>query len=242
MEWEAPGIVLDLRPYGEADAIAAVLTEEHGAWRGLVRGGLSRRNAATWQVSNLVALRWVARLSDQLGALSGEMVHATAARVMDDALLLSIATAACAVAEGLLPERQPQPAAFRGLLHLLANLPRGPTMLAELVRWEAALLADLGYGMDLTRCAVTGTANRLAYVSPRTGRAVSEAGAGAWAGKLLPLPGFLLDGDGGDAAQWHDGLRLTGHFLARDAFGQTNRPLPASRQRLAELVERMAAG
>ena len=239
MEWEAPSIVLDVRPYGEGDAVATVFTEEHGAWRGLVRGGLSRRQAATWQPSNLVALHWVARLSEQLGTITGELVHATAAGVMDDPLLLAAASACCAVAEGALPEREPHPASFRGLLHVLAHLPQGPAALTELIRWEAALLADLGYGLDLARCAVTGSADDLSFVSPRSGRAVSAAGAGIWRERLLPLPHFLLGQAPATPRDWRDGLRLTGHFLARDAFGHTHRPLPAARATLAERVERL---
>src|SRR5487761_2275084 len=106
MEWEAPGIVLDVRAFGEADALACVMTEEHGAHRGLVRGGQSRTRAGLWQPGNLVQLRWVGRLSDQLGSLSAEMVHPAAALAMDDALALAMLRAACAVAEGALPERE----------------------------------------------------------------------------------------------------------------------------------------
>ncbi len=233
MEWTAPAIILDVRPYGEADALATVMTEEHGAHRGLARGGQSRRHAATWQPGNLVQVRWTARLADQLGSFSAEMVHPAAAAVMDDRLGLAMLTAACAVAEGALPERESHPRVFAGLLHLLSHLPRGPTMLAELIRWEAELLAELGYGMDLNACAVTGSRD-LAYVSPRTGRAVSAEGAGDWAARLLPLPRLLLNGEDGTVQDWRDGLALTGHFLARDVFALRHLPLPAARQALAD--------
>src|SRR5271165_559940 len=183
MEWEAPGIVLDVRPHGEGDAVATLMTEAHGAHRGLARGGAARSRAATWQTGNLVQARWVARLSDQLGSLTGELVHPGAALAMDDPLALALLTAACAVAEGALPEREPHPRVFHGLLQFIARLSQGPVMLAELVRWETLLLADLGYGLDLTACAVTGAAVGLAYVSPRTGRAVTAAAAGTWAAR-----------------------------------------------------------
>src|SRR5665213_4110813 len=149
MDWDAPAIVLDARPFGEGDAIATVMTEEHGVHRGLARGGASRGQAGLWQPGNLAQVRWVARLSDQLGSFSGEMIHAGAAHVLDDALALAMLSAACAVAEGALPERQPHPRAFHGLVQLIAHLPQGPDRLTDLIRWETLLLSDLGYGLDL---------------------------------------------------------------------------------------------
>src|SRR5215472_9478325 len=156
MDWDAPAIVLDARPYGEGDAVATVMTAEHGAHRGLARGGAARGRTAIWQPGNLVQVRWVARLAEQLGIFTAELVHPAAALAMDDALTLAMLSAACAVAEGALPEREAHPRTFEGLLHLLARLPRGAEMLAPQIRWEAALLADLGYGLDFSRCAVTG--------------------------------------------------------------------------------------
>lgn len=240
MEWEAPGIILDVRPHGEGDAVATVMTEAHGAHRGLARGGQSRTKAALWQPGNMVQLRWVGRLPDQLGSFSAEMVHPAASVVMDDALLLGMLTSCCAVAQSALIEREPQPLVFDGLLHLLARLPSGPNMLGDLVRWELSLLAALGYGLDLSSCAVTGETEDLALISPKTGRAVSEAGAGVWRTRLLPLPGFLRDGATGDLVEWRDGLRLTGHFLERDAFGAHHRPLPQPRRALYDRVAAMA--
>ncbi len=240
MEWEAPAIVLDVRPYGEGDAIATVLTEAQGRHRGLARGGSGRRNAAIWQRGNLIQARWVARLPEQLGSFSGELAYATAALVLDEPLRLAVLSAACAVAEGALPEREPHPRLFAGLLRLLANLAHNSDILGELVRWETDVLADLGYGLDFSRCTVTGETSGLVWVSPKTGRAVSDGGAGAWKSRLLRLPAFLRDGDAGGPADWRDGLLLTGHFLARDAFGQHHRPLPAARLDLYDRVCRLA--
>ncbi len=240
MEWDAPAIVLDARPYGEGGAVVTVLTEAHGAHRGLARGGASKSQAALWQAGNIVRARWVARLADQRGALSAELVHPGAALAMDDPLALAILAAACGVAEGALPEREPHPQVFSGLLELIAGL--SADSVPALVRWETTLLAELGYGLDLAACAVTGSREDLAYVSPRTGRAVSRAAAGVWEARLLRLPGFL----GGVAqndrtADWRDGLKLTAHFLARDAFGQHHRPVPVARHMLYERVVRVAA-
>ena len=200
MDWDAPAIVLDARPFGEGDAIATVMTEEHGLHRGLARGGASRAQAGLWQAGNLVQVRWVARLSDQLGSFSAEMIHAGAAFVMDDPLALAMLSSLCAVAEGALPEREPHPRVFHGLVHLVARLPRGAVMLNDLILWETVLLAELGYGLDLTSCALTGETTGLAFVSPRTGRAVTEAAAGIWKSRLLRLPDFLAGGITDDTA------------------------------------------
>lgn len=239
-EWEAPAIVLAARPFGEADALATVFTREHGAVRGLVRGGAGRRHSGTWQAGNLVTARWSARIAESLGALVAELVHPGAALALDDGIALAVLSSACAVAEGALAEREPHPHVFDGLVHLVAHVGE-PGALAELVRWEATLLAELGYGLDLSRCAVTGRTEGLAFVSPRTGRAVTAEAAGEWAGRLLPLPAFLTGAPGpGTPAEWADGLRVTGHFLARDAFGHLHRPVPPARDRLEQAVARLA--
>src|SRR5215472_9618200 len=155
MDWDAPAILLNLRPYGEGDAVATVMTAAHGAHRGLARGGTARGRTAIWQPGNLVKVRWVARLAEQLGSFSAELVHAAAALAMDDALSLAMLSAICAVAGGALPEREPHPRVFDGLLHLIAHLSQAETLLSDVVRWETVLLADLGYGLDLANCAVT---------------------------------------------------------------------------------------
>ncbi len=240
MEWDAPAIVLDARPYGEGDAVATVMTEAYGAHRGLARGGMARGRAAVWQPGNVVQARWVARLADQLGSLTAELVHPAAALAMEDRLGLAILRAACAVAEGALPEREAHPRVFAGLLRLLAQLGAGPEAVGVLVRWEAVLLADLGYGLTLDACALTGATEGLSWVSPRTGRAVTDDAADEWRARLLPLPAFLRSDAAGDAVQWRDGLQLTGHFLARDAFGHHHRPLPAARVALYDMVSSLA--
>ena len=241
MDWEAPAIILDLRPYGEGDAVATVMTAEHGAHRGLARGAQSRARSAVWQVGNLITARWIARLSEQLGSLTAELVHPAAALAMDDPLALAILSSACAVAESALTEREAHLRVFDGLVSLIGHLQQGKDALTDYVRWELLLLADLGYGLDLSACAVTGATEGLAFVSPRTGRAVSKAGAGLWRERLLPLPAFLAGGgDSASPTDWMAGLRLAEHFLERDAFGLLHRPVPAARLMLRERVERMA--
>ncbi|MDB5414237.1 MAG: repair protein RecO [Rubritepida sp.] len=241
VEWLAPAIVLAVRQHGEGGAVVTLLTEAQGRHAGLAKGGASRGQAALWQPGNLVEARWIARLPDQLGHISGEMVHAAASAALDDPLALAVLTAACAVAEGALPEREAHPACFHGLVRVIAALARGPEhALPLLVHWEAALLAELGYGLDLTSCAASGATEGLVWVSPKSGRAVSEAAGSPYADRLLPLPAFLRDdAQASDAKEWLAGLRLTGFFLARDAFGHQHRPLPSAREMLQDRLTTM---
>lgn len=248
MEWQAPAIILDLRPHGEHDAIATLLTADEGRRRGLVRGGQGRRQAGMWQSGNFVVARWQGRLADQLGQFTAELIHPAAALVLDDPLRLAALAASCATVAGALPEQAPHPRAFAALWHVIERLAgaaagAAPTVaaLAELVRFEADLLAELGYGLDLASCALTGTGADLAFVSPRSGRAVSRAAAGPWRRRLLPLPAFLRDPEAAiDAGAVAEGLRLTGHFLAREVFGSRHLPLPAAREALYGRVLRLA--
>ena len=243
VEWTAPAVVLEVRPHGEGGAVVTLMTEEHGRHAGLAKGGGSRAQAGLWLPGNLIEAHWFARLPEQLGALSGEMVHPAAALAMEDPLALALLSSACAIAADALPEREPHPRAFAGLVSLIGHLAGGAEgVMADYIRWEAVVLAELGYGLDLAACAVTGATAGLTHVSPRTGRAVSAAAAEPYAGRLLALPAFLLDGaDQGDPAAWDAGLRLTGHFLDRDAFGARHRAVPEARHRLADRVAALAA-
>lgn len=254
MEWQEPAVVLEVRPHGDAAAVVTLLTAAQGRHAGLARGGASRAQTPIWQRGNLVEARWVGRLADQLGSVTGELIHPAAALAMDDPLALALLSAACAVADGAMPDREPHPRSFAGLVALIARLAGGAAaVLPDYVRWEAGLLAELGYGLDLTCCAATGGTEDLVWVSPRTGRAASAAAGEPWRDRLLPLPGFLLgqgntqDGRAGEAdpaaslGECLAGLRLTGHFLAKDAFGRHHKPLPAARDMLQDRVALLAA-
>lgn len=242
VEWSAPAIVLSARPHGEADLHVTLLTEARGRHAGLARGGQSRRQVALWQPGNLVEARWVARLADQLGSYAAEPVHQAAAFALDDPLALAVLSAATAMADAALPEREPHPAVFGGLVAVIRDLARGGEAgVAAYVRWEALLLAELGYGLDLAACAVTGATENLTHVSPRSGRAVSAEAAAPYADRLLPLPAFLRDAAAASGpAEWAQGFAITGHFLERDAFGQQHRPLPPARERLQDRLAALA--
>ncbi|MDE8346088.1 MAG: DNA repair protein RecO [Acidocella sp.] len=241
MEWEEPAIILATAPQGEGDLLATLLTPR-GAWRGLARGGAARARIAIWQPGNLLAARWAARLPEQLGSFTGELVHPAAALAMAARTPLAVLTAACALAAGALPEREPHPQSFAALTRLLAGIDIPGLALPALIRWELALLRELGFGLDFSPAA--GANDQLAYVSPRTGRAVTLSQAGEWRDRLLALPTFLLDETEAepDLPACLDGLKLTGHFLARDVFGARHLPLPTPRARLYDLIADQATG
>lgn len=249
MEWTDEGIVLACRRHGESGAIVTLLTRAHGRHAGLVRGGAGRRLRGLYEPGNRVLATWRARLAEHLGHYTCELAEALAARLLDDPLRLAGLAAATAVADAALPEREPHPAVHDRLRALLAALAESPAAAwqAAYVRWELALLADLGFGLDLARCAVTGAATDLAYVSPRSGRAVSAAAGAAYAGRLLRLPAFLLaPAAAAGPAEILAGLELTGHFLRLYVFAHRldGRPAeggePAARTRLAGRLRRAA--
>jgi DNA repair protein RecO (recombination protein O) len=239
MDWRDEGILLAMRPHGETSAIIEVLTAAHGRHAGVVRGGASRRMAATLQPGNCLQLDWRARLEDHLGSFTVEPLRSRA-HLLSDRLALAGLMSACALLRAALPEREPHPALWGGTKRLFDSLgSEGWT--SDYLRWELQLLEDLGFGLDLASCAVTGATEGLAYVSPKSGRAVSTAGAGDWADRLLPLPAGLAGTGplGGPALA--QGLRLTGFFLDRGLRPVLqDRPLPEARARLVDLLSRPA--
>ncbi len=235
LEWTDDAIVLEARPHGESGAVVSLLTERHGRHAGFVRGGQGRQMRPVLQPGNAVRATWNARLAEHMGNLSLELTGAHAAAVLDDRARLAALAAATAVCDRALPEREPHPASYHGLLALIDAL-SGDHWPEAYVQWELLLLKDLGYGLDLERCAAGGANDQLAYVSPRTGRAVSLAAAEPYLDRLLPLPGFLIGRGGGGPQEVAAGLRLTAHFLARNVFHPQDRDLPSARKRFSEAM------
>jgi DNA repair protein RecO (recombination protein O) len=234
MEWHDRAFVLAARRHGENAAIVELLTGEHGRHAGLVRGGQSPKLRGVLQPGNEVTAVWRGRLSEHLGTIACELVRPHAAGLLDDPDRLAGLTAAAALVTAALPEREPYPevfASFEGLLHALDS---GIDWPAHYVAWERDLLGALGFGLDLSRCAVSGATTDLAYVSPRTGRAVSRAAGLPYHDKLLKLPEFLWSDGPADPQQIAFGMILTEHFLVRHVFQPQGRSLPAARSRLAE--------
>ena len=237
MEWTAEGLLVQIRPHGESAAIVTALTAAQGLHAGVVRGGSGRRMAPILQPGALVHLHWRARLHDHLGIFTVEPLRAHAAALLADPDRLAALASACAMTAFALPEREPQPRLYPATLALFERLASGAPWYGAYLSWERLLLDETGFGLDLGRCAVSGATEGLAFVSPRSGRAVTAAAAGALAPRLLPLPRLLADpaADPADPrAEMAQGLRTTGHFLDRvlaPALG--DRPLPEARARLA---------
>jgi DNA repair protein RecO (recombination protein O) len=230
VEWQDDAYVLSARAHGESGAIVDLLTSEHGRFAAHVAGGASRKMRPFLQPGSRVIAHYRARVSEQLGSASLEPVGEGPAALFDDAMALAGLSAAAAVAAGALPEREAHPGVFFGLEALILALSHPDVWPAVYVRFEAGLLQDLGFGLDLSRCAATGSTDDLIYVSPRTGRAVSRQAGEPYRDRLLRLPPFLLGAQAGLQAGDVDlGLVLTGHFLEQFVFSPLNRPLPPAR-------------
>ncbi len=225
--------MLAARPHGESALIVQLLTRDKGRHAGLVHGGQGARKRGLFQPGNLVSATWSARLADHLGSFTCEPLRSSFAEVLDDPDRLAALSAAAALCEAALPEREPHAPCFEGFCVLLEVL-TGPHWAEVYVKWEAALLQELGFGLDLSRCAAGGAATHLAYVSPKSGVAVSEEAGAPYREKLLALPGFLIGRGEGGPAEVAQGLDLTGFFLGRHIFHPQDRDLPAARQRLRE--------
>src|SRR6266446_1951960 len=241
MEWRDTGFVLMARRHGESALIVELLTREHGRHAGLVRGGQSPKLRAVLQSGNEIAAVWRGRLAEHLGTVGCELLRAHAARFLDDPNRLAALAAAAALISAALPEREPYPDIFASFARLLETLDSEIGWPAHYVGWERDLLAALGFGLDLSRCAVSGITTDLAYVSPRTGRAVSRAAGAPYHDKLLRLPDFLWRDAPADEAQLDLGMTLTGHFLVHHVFAPQGRTPPAARLRLAEHMRQSTA-
>ncbi|MFV0243694.1 MAG: DNA repair protein RecO [Qingshengfaniella sp.] len=242
MEWRAEGLLLSVRPHGENAAIIETFTRDHGRHAGVVRGGTGRRLSPVLQPGAQLDLRWRARLADHIGAFTVEPLRSRAA-LIEGRLTLAGLTTICALLVRALPERDAAPVLYDGTLALLDLMVVTEAWPLAYLRWEMALLTQLGAGLDLSACAVTGVSEGLELISPRTGRAVTRAGAGAFADRLLPLPPAMLGRGAAPAAEVALALGTTGHFLARalpTRIGQQE--LPASRARLITMLERQSPG
>ncbi|KMW59070.1 DNA recombination and repair protein RecO [Candidatus Rhodobacter oscarellae] len=239
MEWQDHGTVLIARKHGEHAAILEVFTQAHGRHAGVVRGASSRKIAPTLEPGTEVAVTWRARLEDHLGSYAVEPVKSRAAAVMSGRKELAALNALTALLSFALPEREPHPKLFERSQAVLDMIGETEAWPLAYLHWELALLDEMGFGLDLSACAVTGASDGLSYVSPKTGRAVTEAGAGAWKEKLLPLPQCLHTPSAAPDDEIAQGLRTTGYFLRHwlaPALG--DRELPAARQRFVDVFSR----
>ncbi|GAB4359732.1 MAG: DNA repair protein RecO [Oricola sp.] len=219
MEWQDRGIIIGTRRHGETSLILEVMTEQRGRHLGLVRGGRSRRQQPVLQPGNAVELTWRARLEDHLGTFQVEPVALAAARLMEQPSgIYGIQLLGSHLR--LLPERDRHSELFRAMEVVIEHLCEPEIAGPLMVRFELRLLEELGFGLDLTACAGTGVRDDLAYVSPKSGRAVSRGAGEPWKDRLLALPAFLSGAPAGvpDDRAMADAFALTAYFLRRDVY------------------------
>jgi DNA repair protein RecO (recombination protein O) len=235
-------IVCAARSHGEHGVIVRALTHDHGLISGYVSGGRSRALRPVLVPGNSVAGEWRVRGGDQLASLTIEPLHSRAA-LMEEPLSATAIDWLTALTAITLPPEHPYPRLYQALEGVLGAIEAAPAArgwAATIVRYEYLLLAELGFGLDLSSCAVTGAADDLGWVSPKSARAVSRGAALGYEGRLLPLPAFLLSGDAADWPAMFDGLTLTGHFLARSLLTERRAPVMAARERLVDRLVRAA--
>ena len=240
MRFDTPAIVCALRNHGEHGAIVRLMTPEHGLQAAYVRGARGRRMRPVLIAGNIVQAQLSARTETQLPQATVELVHSRGPLLSEPLPAAAIEWATVLTAT-VLPEGQPYPRLFETLEALLDAIEAAPSASgwgAAMVRYELLLLSELGFGLDLDRCAVTGTNDALVAVSPKSGRAVSAAEAEPYAGKLLPLPSFVREGGLGSWSEIDQGLTLTGHFLIRDLVTERSRPIAEARERLVDRLRR----
>jgi len=246
-------ILLSARRHGETSAIVRMLTLSHGLYHGVARGAFSKANRGVYQSGNIISATWSARISEHMGAIKGELVAPNAAHIMQDALALSVLSSLCALLVAALPERHPYPKLYASAHELLQLLQAGDKAhyLTAYAEFELLLLAETGFGLDLTACAATGETEDLIYVSPKSGRAVSRAAGEPYRDKLLKLPDLFLrqPGESQDPANLpvdvnfrrydiHSALTLTGYFLEHWLFGAHNKKIPSARNVLLSAIEK----
>lgn len=238
-QWSDQGIVLSARGHGEGGAVVTLLTETMGLHAGYLHGGQSSSKRPLIECGNLLQADWTARVSDQLGTYKLEPLCPYAAQIMGDKHKLAALLSACALCDAALPEREAHPDLFHSMLALMTVLGHDALPLSVwgevYIKWEISLLRELGFSLDFTRCAGGGDAHRLAYISPKSGCAVSYEAGEAYKDKLLPLPSFLKPNGG--PAEDEDirlGLELTYTFLEKWAFAHHTKGVPLPRIQLQE--------
>jgi DNA repair protein RecO (recombination protein O) len=239
MKWQEEGLILSVRQHGENSAVASLLTRSHGRHAGIIR--VSSRNRSLLQPGNTVQAQWSARLPEHLGTFQLELVHSPIARIMTESLRLAAMISLLTILDRLLAERHPYPSIYDMVVALMQKLTDvSANWLKDYAIFEFRLLEILGYGLDLSQCAATGKQDDLAYISPKSGCAVSREAGLPYASKLFEIPKFIIVSDEGIIEQDDiaKSLKISGYFLAKYFF---NSILPDQRQRLAHLLDHLSA-
>ncbi len=242
IEWRSEAALLAVRPFGESSVIIEVFSETQGRHSGVVRGGASRKIAPILQPGAQLSVAWKARLDSHLGSFTVEPIRSRAAAAMGDRLALAGLNAVCSLLAIVLPEREPHPPLYDRTIALLDLLGQSDLWPLAYLRWEQVLLEEMGFGLDLSACAVRGINEDLIYVSPKSGRAVSREGAGEWADRMLPLPQVLAGMGDASHAEIGRALGTTGYFIEHRLIKSLgDRPMPAARARLLDAIRRAEA-
>lgn len=241
MQWSDSAIVLSARPHGERALILRVLAKDHGVSAGIVPAGRSKTQRGVFEPGNVLLVNWNARLAEQLGRFTAELIEATPALIMHDEMRLTALSSLCVLLERGLPEHVAEPALWDASLDFIARLKNDKPWQLAYARLEYLMLAECGFQLDLSACAATGTREDLCYVSPKSGRAVSREAGAPYHDRMLPLPGFFQNSDssenGINPKETLDALTTTGYFLAHWLLEPHGRKLPPARARLVQLMQ-----
>jgi DNA repair protein RecO (recombination protein O) len=239
MQWDGEGLIVGVRRHGESSVIAEVMVEGRGRHLGLIRGGRSSKLAATLQPGNSVQVSWRARLEEHLGTFTLELLEARAAGLIADRVKLYASQIVCEHLR-LLPERDPHDRLLGLAIRILDQAGSALELGASVARFELILLDELGFGLDLSSCAATGTTRDLTHVSPKSGRAVSRTAAEPYLARLLRLPQFLISSADPTPEDVGSAFALTGHFLDMHVWLPRQIEPPAIRETFIELVSKPA--
>lgn len=242
MHWTDTAIILSAQKFSENSSIVTAFCSEHGISKGLVKGIQGKKNRGIFHPGNYVNISWRGRLAEHLGMFTAELNQSIAALILTDKQRLAALSTICALLEETLPEKEPHPDIFEQTLHVIQSIKEDLNWLPNYILLELNLLSELGFGLDLTACAATGSTKNLIYVSPKSGCAVSEQAGLPYKNKLLTLPNFIKNNhfEQINGAEIKNGLELSAYFLNKYIFEPHNKIMPPSRARLVELVTKEA--